>query len=159
MTLPPDDKNFWGPINLELRDTALQSMEEWEVATFGMLPWKHCQLIVKTMKYWLPEFAEASKNFSSFQFTPQLQTLWEYVLIFINFSLLIYITLRSFAVVWDLLGTTKEELEILDRKQAQKAFYTFGKLFITAYPNTKATYIHIVVCHTVEVSIFYLYSC
>jgi hypothetical protein len=76
---------------------------DFQLATFGMIPWKHCALIVKT--------------------------------------------------VWDLLGSSDNEVEkmrALDFVDQQKLF-DFGRLYVTRYPHSKSTYVHIIVCHLVEV--------
>lgn len=56
----------WGPIHISLRDSVNMSAETFEKANFGMIYWKHCNVIVQTAHIWLPEFLEAAKSFKNY---------------------------------------------------------------------------------------------
>ena len=104
-----------------------------------MIPWDSCNLIMKTMKLWLPDLL---KQFPDLSNSPHLVLLW-----------------ILFFKVHRLIGANEEQAGNPEfREKAKKIFHAFGYLFAIVYPHAKPSYVHIVVLHTVSVSLMIMIS-
>jgi len=98
-----------------------------------MIPWRSCNLIMKTMKLWLPELLQEFTDLSN---SPHLVILW-----------------LLFFKVYQLIGANEEQAGNSEfREKAKKIFHAFGYVFAIVYPHARPYYVHIVVLHTVSVS-------
>lgn len=135
----------WGPINLEIHDTLSVTLDQYETSGFGMILWKHCELVVETMKCWLPEFIEAAKSFEQAVIvTEKEETLW-----------------NVFSDVYKAIQMTEEQVEEAKKtnfNRERKLFANFGFKYVDFYGNTESWYLHLVCCHTIEVSLFQEYK-
>lgn len=67
-----------------------------------------------------------------------------------------------FAQVWKLMRATEDEVKTMqttDFQDATRILHTFGRLFVEVFPKTKSNYMHIIVCHLVDVSNYFFIIC
>ena len=134
-----------GPVNLNLQEKDLnKEVAQFKICQFGMIPWKHCHLILRTVKYWLPAFLEASSKWGvAFNYDQsdhlQLRLLW-----------------YQFASIWDLLGSHDDKVRSFtekDLENVQQLLDDYASLLQVRYASkVNSHYAHIIVCHLVKVS-------
>jgi hypothetical protein len=131
-----------GPIKLKKNTAAAMDDENHEKSTFGMIPWKDCDLIVKTSEIWLQELETNAHLFDPpFAIPPTLPPIW-----------------KQFRKIWQLIGSSDADLATFRKEpgneqyQNQEAeFFAFGRALIAAYPDIYGWYFHIITCHTIKV--------
>ena len=140
----------WGPITLKKKEDPNKADDGFIVLGFGMIPWKHCLLIVKTAHIWVDELQKSvvgkrpHKILLNAKGEPaeDLKKCWEML-----------------NTVWDMLHYTSKEVKTAEKgdfKKEKETFDNFGKLFLKVWAKKKtfSQYLHIVLCHTIQVCTF-----
>jgi len=57
-----NNNNWNNPINLDIFSSTDYENKEYDKKDFGMIPWKHCKLILLTYHLWLPALKETAPD-------------------------------------------------------------------------------------------------
>jgi len=97
-----------------------------------MITGKDCNTIITTYKWWFPKIQQQFPE----EIIPDEEKVWE-----------------LFLQIWELLQKSDTQLcdySLLTWKQSEDLTKEFGQKWISTYPTSKSHYLHIVVCHCID---------
>jgi hypothetical protein len=127
-----------GPINLNIFSKEKHDEPEYEKIGFGMIPWKHCKLILLTCNLWIPELIQEMKSkYSLNDFISSKEiVLWD-----------------QLKKIWSIIHANSDIIEkwkSSDFLEQENELKKFGEYFFNAYQvNSHSWYLHIIIVHTI----------